>query len=558
MAFRTSGEQSKWDALQARSSATIDKIIQGSATPENIQDLSRVIAELSQLAANVFDGGVADATATADTIVDRLNQARVASGKRPLTQRAFERVHKETLKQVMQANAADIMRNVHDELQRNAADVEQRIDNAFERQRREEAARQEAEERTNRIGDRTRQTQGSDPESRIRRTGTPPAGDPGAPQPGPDANPSGNQDGAPRTRMGITTFVRSALTSIRNATVEGWRNLSNNSGSDEEARASIWLRKLKGMYGNLKDKGSKAKDFLGKIFGPMGKLLLLALTSPQLIDTISKAVSEYLNFDSVSAFMATTWKEIKDTGNDVIDWIVKKVKEMFTGNKEAQAKAANSANTTEGRTAIAASIAKDSQIPQNTSVVQARAAIPELEQRLKARKVMLAKAQARLAKDPSDQNKISVRNNTIAVQILQGQLDNYNKVLGKPTTRPVDIQTPPLSATDSGTTGAAGGPGAAPGSDASPASGRTSVMPAALPGPSPAAVLDSSSATTKATATYPQMTDGQALPAKKEEPAPTPDSKDRVAAGGGIVSLRSFGFQSADDSLNILNMRMLG
>ena len=555
MTFRTSQEQSKWDSLQAQSSATIDKIIQGSATPENIQDLSRVISQLNQLAGGIFDRGISDAEATADTIVDRLNQDRIDSGKRPLTQRAFERVHKQTLKQVLQTNATDILSAVHDELKKHTADVDQRIDNAFERNRRAEEARRDEEERTNRIGDRTRQTQGSN-DSRIRRTGTPPVDPDGSPPSSPDANPSGGNDSSGRSRMSITTFVRSALTSIRNATVEGWRNLGNSSSDDEEWRATVWLRKLKGMYGNLKDRGAKTKDVLGKIFGPMGKLLLLALTNPQLIATVAKAVSDYLNFDTVSTFMASTWKEIKETGNDVIDWIVKKVKEMFTGNKEAQAKAANSANTAEGRTAIAASVAKDSQIPANTSVAQARAAIPELTQRLKARKVMLAKAQARLAKDPSDQNKISVRNNTIAVQILQGQLDNYNKVLGRPTTRPADVQTPALNAGASAnvSTPGAAGVGAPAGGDA--ASGRTTVMPAATPVAAPA--LEASSASTTATASYPKMTDGQALPPKEEAPVATPAPQDKVAAGGGIVSLRSFGFQSADDSLNILNMGMIG
>lgn len=535
--------QSRWDALQASNSATIEKILQGTASPTDIQALSRIIAQQNALAGRVFDDAIAGAEATADTIIDNLNQERIAGGKRPLTQKAQERLFKATLQRVMREASEDILGAVHDQLEEQRHDIEDHIDDAIDRTRRDQEGgnRQSLSQRLasltqhvrnlgNRIGGSTREGI-----RRISNLGGGPRDDEAGP--GPD-------DRSPDSRRGISTFIRSSLTAMKTAVVEGWRSINRRSDDDDEdARATTWLRKLKGFFGNVRDRtanvASKTKSILEKIFGPIGKVLLLALTNPQLIQTITAAISKYLNFDSISDFVAQTWKDIKTGGSDIIDWVINKVKEIFGfSSSEKKKAAANSPNTVAGKAAIATSVARDSQIPNTTTLTDARAAIPEIESKIKATTAALGRAKERLAKDPSDNNKISVRNNTIRLQILQGQLANYRKVLGGTTSKPADTVTKATGA-QSGTDTSVAGPGATAGG-------------------TPAAASPVSS--TQAVGTFPQFKDGISFDLPKD----TDLTKDANKAGtdampsGGIISLKSFGFQSGDDTLNLLNMGMIG
>lgn len=537
--------QSRWDALQASNAATIEKILQGTASPTDIQALSRIIAQQNALAGRVFDEAIAGAEATADTIIDNLNQSRVAGGKRPLTIRAQERLFAATLQRVMREASEDILGAVQDQLEEQRQDIEDHIDDAIDRTRRDQDEGGTRQSLSQRLASLTQQVRnlgnrvGGTAREGIRRISNLGGG------PRDDETGPGPDNGGPESRRGIATFVRSSLAAMKNAVVEGWRSINRRSeDDDEDSRATTWLRKLKGFFGNVRDRtsnaASKTKSILEKIFGPIGKILLLALTNPQLIQTITAAISKYLNFDSISDFVAQTWKDIKTGGSDIIDWVINKVKEIFGfSSSEKKKAAANSPNTVAGKAAIATSVAKDSQIPSTTTLNDARAAIPEIESKIKATTAALGRAKERLAKDPSDNNKISVRNNTIRLQILQGQLANYRKVLGGTTSKPADTITKSTAAS-TGTDTSVAGPGATAGG--SPAA-------AASPGSSTQAVGD-----------FPKFKEGVSF----DLPKSTDLDKDANRSGtdampsAGVVSLKSFGFQSGDDTLNLLNMGMIG
>jgi hypothetical protein len=555
MAFKSQAEQNKWNALQNTGGQTIEKLLKGEATPDDITKLSKLVSDQSKLAGKLFDEGIAGVESTADALIDKMNQNRIAIGKNPLTPKAQDRLFKQTFQNVLKAATEDILGSVHDQLAEQTESIQDSLDTVTERLHKiqtERRTREEQEAPIRSLSDKVGSLVSSIRASGIVTSGTSSLRklatksrevlESGKEVAGKGIRQFGEAIRNPRRTIdNTTTYLRSSVGAMKDAVVDGWRKLTNkNETDDEDKKSSTWLRKLKSLFGSGKDKldkGKRAASFLGKLFGPIGKVLLLALANPQLIKTITDAVSKYLNFDTISDFVDSTWKDIKKGGADIVDWILDKIR--GTADKKV---AANSPNTVEGKAAIATSVAQGSQIPANTSASDARAAIPEIESKIKATKVALSRAQDRLSKDPSDDNKISVRNNTIRLQILQGQLDNYKKVTGVPTAKPADTKT--LTSTSAGSTG---------GTDS------TTVTPTALTGatgPSPASIA----ASTTAVGSMPQFKEGIAIETPRPDQALSEGNKTagNAAPGGGIVSLGSFGYNSGDDTLNLLNMGLIG
>lgn len=570
MAFNSQAAQSKWDALQNANSQTIDKMLRGEATPDDLSKMSKIVAQQNDLAGRLFEEGISGAESTADAIVDKMNRDRIALGKNPLTQKAQDRLYKQTFQNVLKASSEDILGSVHDLLEEQTAKIQESLDSVADsvKQMREDRQQGEEQKATRSLADKVGslvnrlKTSGmvTGATAGLRRLATEPR--------------QMLEDGKEMTQRGIrqfgdairnprrtaaqaTTYVKTSLTAIKDAVVNGWNGIKRrNEEDDEDKKSSSWLRKLKSMFGTVKDKfdkGKKATSMLGKIFGPIGKVLLLALTNPQLIKTITDAVSEYLNFDTVSAFVESTWKDIKKGGSDIVDWIIDKVKNIFGGGPDKAAMAKNLAN---GKAAVKSNqttLAKDSAIPANTSIADARVAIPRIQADLTTTQANLDMAKKRLAENPSEENKMAVSSLTLRVQKLKGQLSNYNAVIAQPTAKPADIQTlapAPAGGTDS----TAGMP-----QDVASTQNRTTVAPAALSGatgPSPASIA----ASTVAVGTTPQYKDGVIMDIPKPETAAQQGGADgsTVRPGGGIVSLGSFGFQSGDDTLNLLNMGLIG
>lgn len=573
--FKTTAEQSKWDALQGSASSTIDKLLHGAATPEDITKLSKIIAQQSTAAQKLFDDGVASAEATADAIVDKMNKDRIALGKNALSGKAVDRLFKQTFQKVLSASTEDILGSVHDLLEEQTDKIQESLDTVAEQlekikeQRRARETQEPTRTLADRVGSLVRHMQALGPAagSNLRRLATPARGAlEGVREFGANGiRQFGNAIRNPRQAAGqATTYIKTSITAMKDAVVDGWRSIKKrNEDDDEDKTSSVWLRKLKGMFGNVKekfDKGKKATSWLGKLFGPIGKVLLLALTNPQLIKTITDAVSEYLNFDSIEAFVASTWKDIKKGGSDIVDWVIDKVKNIFGGGPD---KAAMAKNLAIGKAAVKSNqstLAKDSEIPANTTIADARLAVPRIESDLKTTQANLDMAKKRLASNPSEENKMTVQSLTLRVQKLKGQLGNYNSVLSSPTAKPADVQTlAPAPASGAGTSG---GTDSTAGMPTETNQSRSTVVPTALSGatgPSPASIAAASSASTTAVGTMPQFKDGLTIEAPKTETAgSTVNDNAPAKPAGGIVSLGSFGFQSGDDTLNLLNMGLIG
>lgn len=574
MAFKSQAEQSKWDALQHTGEQSIEKLLKGEATPADIEKLSKLVAQQSALAGKIFDAGIESAESTTDAIIDKMNKDRIAIGKNPLTPKAQDRIFKQTFQNVLKASTEDILGSVHDQLEIQTEQIQDSLDTVAERLHQIQTDRKEreaSEQPTRSLADRVGSLikiikEGSagaiaTSASGLRRIATKSSEvlASGKEATGKGIRQFGEAIRNPRRTLDTaTTYLRSSVGAMKEAVVDGWRKLtSRNEEDDEDKKSSTWLRKLKSMFGSVKDKfdkGKKVTSMLGKIFGPIGKILLLALTNPQLIKTITDAVSQYLNFDTISDFVESTWKDIKKGGSDIIDWIIDKVKTIFGGGPDEAAKAKNLATGQKAVKANQTTLVKDSTVPANTTLTDARAAIPQIQNDLNVTQANLDAAKKRLAANPSEENKLTVTSLTLRVQKLKGQLSGYTKVLAQPTSKPGDTQTAPVvpSGGTGGTDSTAGMP------QAGDTQNRTTVVPTALSGatgPSPASIA----ASTVAVGSMPQFKEGIAIEAPRPDQALPEGNKsaNNVAPGGGIISLGSFGYNSGDDTLNLLNMGLI-
>lgn len=137
--FKSEREKQKWEKIQATGSKTIDAMLKGAATPEDLKSLSRLVAEQHSMAGRIFDEGVASAEKTADAIIDKMNADRIAVGKPPLTQKAHERTFRRTFQEVLSASTEDILGTIKDMLEEGFVDQQETtkklIDDAFVRLR---------------------------------------------------------------------------------------------------------------------------------------------------------------------------------------------------------------------------------------------------------------------------------------------------------------------------------------------------------------------------------------------------------------------------------------
>ncbi len=85
MVFRSDKEKSKWDQLQAAGSVSIERIVSGKALPGDITNLSKLVEKQHKGAQKIFDDGIASAEATADALLDKMNEERLALGKTVLS-----------------------------------------------------------------------------------------------------------------------------------------------------------------------------------------------------------------------------------------------------------------------------------------------------------------------------------------------------------------------------------------------------------------------------------------------------------------------------------------
>lgn len=127
---------------------------------------------------------------------------------------------------------------------------------------------------------------------------------------------------ATRTQTGFNATIENLLRDKKAADANADDGDESASDAKEERKASSWFRKFGDMF---KHKKSKKGLFGGSPLSMILKGLALALTAPQLIDTVARAAKEYLSMDNIMKFLKTTLNTVYETGSSLVDWVLDKL-----------------------------------------------------------------------------------------------------------------------------------------------------------------------------------------------------------------------------------------
>jgi len=347
-----------------------------------------------------------------------------------------------------------------------------------------------------------------------------------------------------RQRTSVLQLIKDAASSVKNKAADLYGRFRSRSGEeDEDKKASVWMRKLRALFDpvgralkKMKSGGSK----LGNLLSMIGKPLLLALMNPQLIRSITDAVSKYLNFDTISKFISDTWDSTKKLGSESITWIVDKVKGFFGfgSDKKKAATPVKRADPLERKLHTGA-------LPKSITPSQAQSVLPNYQTQLTNAKQQLTQAQAAYAQNPSATNKKAVEDAQRNVNFYQTRVTQYQARASEGKTAGSSIeqaQTLVSPSTTPTSTDSAGAP---------TATTVNSVAPSTVVGSSSVAAP-----VTTVVADTPKFEPGKAFtpPGTMDE---VEKSIDKTGAATSQISIGSFGFDSNDSALNILNLGML-
>lgn len=543
--------QSKWDSLQDAGQTHIDRILAGRGTKEDIDAISKLLADQHELAGQIFEQGVEDAVRTANQVVENLERKRTEAGKRGLTDRAQARLFNRAFQDVMSQAIDDILGQVHDEFEAQDQAIRDRVESALERIRAMPTPVRAAQE---------------GPRSPADRLLGPPVHHPEDDEV--EAEPTNRslmdrvldrQERAETQRTEVMQVIRDTAGAIRDRVTSLYDRFSrSNEDHEEERRATMWLRKLKAMFAPFGHAWSKAKAGASKaqdLLEMIGKPLLLAVMNPQLIQTITDEVSKLLNFDNISKFVDSTWEETKKIGADSLDWIIDKVKNLLgfgkkdkpTTKTDAVAKAAQSSQ-------------KVTELPKEISPEEAKAKLPTQQSGLAQAQKQLDIANARYRQSPTAANKKAVDEAQMSVNYWQSRVTMYGaraqqaaKIAGSDVDQVRGLVSSPAPAQASTEMSA----GAA--TSAVQQATEVATTPAPMTTANPQEILSKSNAAVPVTQVISDMPRYQ--PGKTYE-SPEKQEEERAAAEKGRaaiaqIGMGSFGFDSIDPSLNILNLGMI-
>jgi len=383
--FKSDTESKKWKSLEATTSTSFHKMLQGTATESDFKSVSKILEQQSALAKSVFDEGVKSIEATADELLDKVNQGRIESGKRPLTQQAHNRLHKSTMQDVMRNYAPDIIASLKDIIDDRFDEIAQgnveAITKGFDKlsgyspTRKpvdtpstddiialQEAASEDADNKDNakwpdRLAD-IKKAVGDAVENslleiikRVKGNQSKPGMQETSPALGysPTARANANNwelmdaDGGssamsqatatsptvqltPKTEAAIyeaTDEQKTFMGSIRDMLANlGNKDKEKDSPEEEEKKASSWLRKM-GSWMKDKMPSKKSRGTIMSIIKGIGQGLFLALTAPSLIKGIAGAAKEFLTLDNLEKVIKTTWDTIYGIGGSIVSGILK-------------------------------------------------------------------------------------------------------------------------------------------------------------------------------------------------------------------------------------------
>lgn len=525
-----SRDQAKWDSLQSAGDNAVDRILAGAASDVDIRALSKALAEQHALAGEIFDQSVQDAQLTADAYIDSLNKRRIEQGKKPLTQKAHDRLFQQSFKQVMAESLEDILVMVRQEFETHSKQVRDKVGEALEKLQRSVRPQtqpdQPQEGPTRNLFERFASYVGQ-------RDGTPSRAPQGRSMM--DRLLGRNRDpNAPRSSM--LQSIKESVGSAKNKLSTFYERFRGRGGQEqsEEKAASIWIRKLKAVfdpvgnaYKKMKAGGSKLKNMLSMI----GKPLLLALLNPKLIKSILAAVGEYLSFDNIKRFVSGMWDDTKKFASDAFDAAMDKVRSFFGKGKEKPKPDAKPTGVT-------------ASMPSTTTAAQAKAALPGLTTQIASAKSRVDAAQKAFDANPTAVNKKALEDAKGQLQVLNVQYTQYASKAQSASTAAIE---PAIKAQQS---------------VSAPAGGSDSPGPTtAVLAPAPAAAVAAKSSLgpvpqTEIIGDMPVYRSGRPVDWKPKEKAPVGEAG-KSSAATSTIGLGSFGFDSSDPSLNILNLGMM-
>jgi hypothetical protein len=562
-------DQKKWDSLQDQGQSHIDKILSGKSTEADLSALSAILNEQHELAGQIFDQGVEDAVQTTNAIVRKIDEERQAQGKKPLSEKAQDRLFEKTFKDVMASAIEDILGQVHDEFENQSKEIRNKVTEALERIRnlpQERVERAPApgevaatpEQRS--LMERFIQAHGQAPESGTERRSL--------------------MDRMLRRRTTEDQQRRTMIQVIKDAATTAKDKVSalydrirgRNNDDDEDKKAGIWMRRLKSIFEPFKKGLSKAKAGGGKlanIIKLLGGPLLAALMNPKLIESITDAVSQYLNFDQISKYVDNMWTEAKKMGSDALDAVVEKVKAFFGGGDKKKA----TVPKPETKVDPLKQNTQTGPLPKEITPAEAKADLPRRESQLEAAKVSLERAKAAYKSNPTPANKKAVEDAQNTVNMLTLKVTQFKQRAGEqkteavapttaaevPASATVPAQTTPAEVSkaeaQAAVSGAAPGEIAKPSPSTSPSAADNAVQTAPI---SPSQVLSNSSAAprTEVIGDMPKYVPGKAIEPRQAEEAQTADQS-KGGAALAQIGMGSFGFDSNDSAMNILNLGML-
>jgi hypothetical protein len=541
--------QSKWDSLQDAGHAHIDRILAGKGSKEDLDAISKLLAEQHELAGQIFDQGVEDAVKTANQVVDSLERKRIESGKKALTDRAQERLFNRAFQDVMSQAIEDILGQVHDEFEQQEQTIRTRVESALERIRAMPVPQQvPAGERNplDRLLDRSEPEQGA-PETPQNRALMDRVLD--------------RQERADQQRTEVMQMIRDTAGAIRDRVSSLYERFSrSNEENDEERRANIWLRKLKAVFSPFGRAWSKAKSGASKasdLFDMISRPLLMAVMNPQLIQSITDEVSRLLNFDNISKFVDSTWEETKKLGTDSLDWIIDKVKSLLGfGTKEKK--------KSETRAEVKP-VAKTTELPKEISAEEAKKALPTQQSGLAQAQQRLSEATARYTANPTAANKKAVDEAQLSVNYWQSRVTMYGSRAQQVKTAGSDIEqaktlVTPAQAPQASASTAVGEISSSQAATAVQQATEVSTVPAPTTVANPQEMLNKSSAatpvSTQVIGDMPRFLPGRSYDSpEKQAEEKTAEEKSKAAIAQ--IGMGSFGFDSGDSALNILNLGMI-
>lgn len=567
----------KWASLQKSVMVSLDKLSTGVATPADVKQMSMLIGQQSQMAGQLFAAAVTNIHANASRQVTTAAPVNLSKGDSTINKITVNNADgspvdvTKTFREQLAAQSLDIIGSIRQLFmqQERESHIDQAFDTVRER-RRTQSHGQFSKPPRDISGNvtlikRIKQVEGTDAaagQQRRLEASKPSVADKvhSLTQKRDEAALNRVQTQTTVASTSQPTQVKQALAdnaSLRTRAQTEWDRFNQRQQSEdqhEDKRSSGWMRKLKLLMGSKKDKSKTDGGGGSGMWSLLGKTLLLALLNPQLLKTIGDTVAQYLNFDSITKFLGEQWDNVKDGGGKVVDYIIAKVKGFFSGPtaEEKTAAVPSSAN----KSIIMSNVARDSAIDPSVTKERATRMAPLIQKQIDGAEVNLKKAQAAYDKDPSQDNKIKLSHSTQRLLILKGQLASYQaRAAGKAQPK---ADTAAISAAISALPEDAK-PATAVASSAKAAPSSTMTAPVVPAGPTPQQIKDAAipSSTAIDFDDVPQFAPGQAFTDMNNDEVASQSSGGSSGGSYTPITIQSFGFQSGDDQLNLLNMELI-